>query len=49
LEWITSTPPPHDNFGGVTPVVHNGPYEYGVPGAPKDYVMQTDPAVVGTH
>jgi len=25
-------------------VVHHGPYEYGVPGAPKDYVMQTDPA-----
>jgi cytochrome c oxidase subunit I len=27
-----------------TPVVHNGPYEYSVPGAPRDYVMQTDPA-----
>src|SRR5262245_39645729 len=47
LEWITATPPPHDNFGGVTPVVHNGPYEYSVPGAPKDFVMQTD-AEVGT-
>jgi cytochrome c oxidase subunit I len=49
LEWITATPPPHDNFGGVTPVVHHGPYEYGVPGAAKDYVMQTDPASVATH
>jgi cytochrome c oxidase subunit I len=49
LEWTTATPPPHDNFGGVTPVVHHGPYEYGVPGAPKDYVMQTDPATVSTH
>jgi cytochrome c oxidase subunit I len=49
LEWTTSTPPPHDNFGGVTPVVHNGPYEYGVPGALKDYVMQTDPAVGAAH
>jgi cytochrome c oxidase subunit I len=49
LEWTTATPPPHDNFGGVTPVVHHGPYEYGVPGAPKDYVMQTDPATVTTH
>ncbi|MGD0758330.1 MAG: cbb3-type cytochrome c oxidase subunit I [Candidatus Sulfotelmatobacter sp.] len=49
LEWTTATPPPHDNFGGVTPVVHNGPYEYGVPGAAKDYVMQTDPATVSTH
>jgi cytochrome c oxidase subunit 1 len=45
LEWTTATPPPHDNFNGVTPVVHNGPYEYGVPGAARDYVMQTDPAV----
>jgi cytochrome c oxidase subunit I len=49
LEWTTATPPPHDNFGGVTPVVHHGPYEYGVPGAPKDYVMQTDPASVASH
>ena len=49
LEWTTATPPPHDNFGGVTPVVNHGPYEYGVPGAAKDYVMQTDPATVATH
>jgi cytochrome c oxidase subunit 1 len=49
LEWTTSTPPPHDNFGGVTPVVHHGPYEYGVPGAAKDYVMQTDPATSTAH
>jgi len=25
-------------------VVNHGPYEYSVPGAPKDYIMQTDPA-----
>jgi len=49
LEWTTTTPPPHDNFGGKTPVVHHGPYEYGVPGAPKDYVMQTDPATIAAH
>jgi len=49
LEWITATPPPHDNFGGHTPVVNHGPYEYSVPGAPKDYVMQTDPAGVTAH
>jgi cytochrome c oxidase subunit 1 len=49
LEWTTATPPPHDNFGGVTPVVHHGPYEYGVPGAAKDYVMQTDPVSVPAH
>jgi cytochrome c oxidase subunit I len=49
LEWTTATPPPHDNFGGVTPVVHHGPYEFGVPGAPRDYVMQNDPATVSAH
>jgi cytochrome c oxidase subunit 1 len=46
LEWTTATPPPHDNFGGHTPVVNHGPYEYSVPGASRDYVMQTDPATV---
>src|SRR2546430_10161734 len=45
LEWTTATPPPHDNFGGHTPVVHNGPYEYNVPRAPRDYVMQSDPEI----
>jgi len=49
LEWTTATPPPHDNFGGHTPVVYHGPYEYSVPGAAKDYLMQTDPAGVATH
>jgi len=49
LEWTTATPPPHDNFGGRTPVVNHGPYEYSVPGAPRDYVMQTDPATVASH
>jgi cytochrome c oxidase subunit I len=49
LEWTTATPPPHDNFGGHIPVVHNGPYEYSVPGAPRDYVMQTDPAIASSH
>lgn len=49
LEWTTTTPPPHDNFGGRLPVVYNGPYEYSVPGAAKDYIMQTDPAPVPAH
>ena len=49
LEWTTATPPPHDNFGGHTPVVNHGPYEYSVPGAPRDYIMQTDPATVASH
>jgi len=49
FEWTTATPPPHDNFGGHTPVVHNGPYEYGVPGAARDFVMQTDPPIGASH
>jgi cytochrome c oxidase subunit 1 len=49
LEWTTATPPPHDNFGGHIPVVHNGPYEYSVPGAPRDFVMQTDPPFATEH
>ncbi len=49
LEWVTATPPPHDNFGGNVPVVYHGPYEYSVPGAPRDFTMQTDPATVPSH
>ena len=49
LEWTVSSPPPFDNFAGVHPVVNHGPYEYSVPGAPRDYVMQTDPATVTAH
>jgi cytochrome c oxidase subunit 1 len=43
LEWVTATPPPHDNFGGRVPVVYRGAYEFGVPGAPEDFVLQTTP------
>jgi cytochrome c oxidase subunit 1 len=43
LEWTTASPPVHDNFAGVLPVVYRGPYEFAVPGAPNDYVMQTEP------
>ena len=43
LEWITPSPPPHDNFAGVPPVVHRGPYEFAVPGAPNDFLMQNEP------
>jgi cytochrome c oxidase subunit 1 len=44
LEWVTASPPPFDNFGPTEPVVHHGPYEFSVPGANKDFVLQTDPA-----
>ena len=43
LEWTTTTPPPHDNFAGHLPQVHRGPYEFAVPGAANDFVMQTEP------
>jgi len=43
LEWITTSPPPHDNFAGVIPTVYRGAYEFAVPGAPNDYIMQTEP------
>src|SRR5262249_14714627 len=48
LEWTVPSPPPHDNFGGHEPVVHRGPYEYSVPGAPSDFIMQTEPEAAAT-
>jgi len=44
LEWTVPSPPPFDNFAGKHPVVSHGAYEYSVPGAAKDYIMQSDPA-----
>jgi len=41
LEWATPTPPGHGNFI-KEPVVVRGPYEYSVPGAPKDFLMQNE-------
>jgi cytochrome c oxidase subunit I len=43
LEWITPSPPPHDNFAGHVPTVYRGPYEFAVPGAANDFLMQTEP------
>ena len=42
LEWQTDSPPPYYNFA-VIPTVYHGPYEYSVPGEPKDYLPQTEP------
>jgi cytochrome c oxidase subunit 1 len=40
VEWQTPTPPPHGNF--TRPVeVHRAPYEYSVPGQPRDFVPQS--------
>src|SRR3989441_9715381 len=49
LEWTIPSPPPHDNFAGIEPVVHRGAYEYSVPGASKDYLMQTDAEPAEVH
>jgi cytochrome c oxidase subunit 1 len=42
LEWVVPSPPPHDNFAGKIPVVYRGPYEFAVPKAKRDFVMQTN-------
>jgi heme/copper-type cytochrome/quinol oxidase subunit 3 len=47
LEWITTSPPPPDNFGGQFPSVYRGPYEYSVPGEASDFLPQ-DLALEGT-
>jgi cytochrome c oxidase subunit 1 len=41
LEWAATTSPPlaHGNFTQV-PTVVRGPYDYSLPGAPKDFVAQ---------
>jgi cytochrome c oxidase subunit 1 len=43
LEWEVASPPPPGNFA-VEPRVHRGAYEYSVPGAPRDFVTQGEPA-----
>jgi len=43
LEWTLASPAPSTNFGKERPAVNHGPYEFSVPGAARDYVMQNDP------
>ena len=41
LEWQTpKTPPEHGNFGPELPLVYRWAYDFGVPGAPEDYIPQ---------
>ncbi len=47
LEWTTPSPPGHGNWPGEIPEVHRWPFDYSVPGAEKDFVLQTDPAPIG--
>jgi cytochrome c oxidase subunit 1 len=42
LEWTADSPPPHGNWPRI-PVVHRWPYDYSLPGAPEDYLLQTVP------
>ena len=44
LEWTLASPTPVKGFGSRPPVVQTGPYEYSVPGADEDFVMQDRPA-----
>jgi cytochrome c oxidase subunit 1 len=48
LEWSTPSPPPHGNWPGEIPEVHRWPFEYSNPDAPKDFVMQHEPAGITT-
>ncbi len=43
LEWTVASPAPYDNFGALSPIIVTGPYEYSVPGAPRDFLMQNEP------
>jgi cytochrome c oxidase subunit 1 len=43
LEWTTTSPPPHDNFGTASPRVWRGPYDYSRPGVVEDFVPQSEP------
>jgi len=42
LEWAAPSPPGHGNFL-TEPIVYRGPYEYSVPGAPRDFSPQFEP------
>ena len=42
LEWELPSPPGHGNFGPELPTVKRWPFDFSVPGAEKDYIMQTE-------
>lgn len=41
LEWTLPSPTPSEDFGQNTPIVTQGPYEYGPSGAGPDFKMQS--------
>ena len=48
LEWGVPSPPPHGNFPAPV-TVQCGPYEYSVPGAKRDWTMQTEKSQGKAH
>ena len=48
LEWITASPPPHDNFGDTRVQVFRGPYEFSLPGSEADFEMQNSMPVAAS-
>jgi cytochrome c oxidase subunit I len=44
LEWTLASPAPQEGFGERELVVNHAPYQYSVPGAVTDFVMQDAPA-----
>jgi cytochrome c oxidase subunit 1 len=50
LEWQTpETPPKHGNFGPKLPLVYRWAYDYGVPGAERDFIPQNVPPTGAGH
>jgi cytochrome c oxidase subunit 1 len=47
LEWVTSSPPPAENFETI-PVVYRGPYDYSLPGVSADWISQDRPLTAGS-
>ena len=43
LEWSSVSLSADDNLTGEKPIVYRGAYEFSVPGAAKDYLMQDEP------
>jgi cytochrome c oxidase subunit 1 len=42
-------PPKHGNWGEALPLVYRWAYDYSVPGAPEDFIAQSDPWTPGTE
>jgi cytochrome c oxidase subunit 1 len=49
LEWTVASPPPADNFGETKVMVYRGAYEYSVPGADTDFILQNVPPADASH